>query len=918
MSRDALVVGINTYESEQLISLKAPAEDAEAVAKLLSQCGDFRVRRLPEVKDKENNSVRVGRKTKVALTQLEEALVQLFKPTGTNIPDTALFYFSGHGLRKDLGIQEGFLATSDVNPHLSNWGLRLKWLRELLQESPIRQQIVWLDCCYSGELLNFNDADPGDRGKGRDRCFIAASREYEVAYEETAGNHGILTAALLQGLNPRRQPTGAVDNLTLVDFINQRLRGATQRPIQVNSGDKILLTGRGAEAINPIQGGICPYRGLAYFDWNSEDPKYFYGRTALTDQLLEKIRQGNFVAVLGASGCGKSSVVRAGLLHQLQLGQKLGGSNQWNIKIFRPGEHPSRSLAYAFVNPGLSEIDQAKQAMKAEELIAAGTVGLSKIIQAFKANRVVLVVDQFEEVFTLCKDNTERQRFFECLLNTAERLGNVLTLVITMRADFYGKCTEKEYAGLTDKIQANLVTVSPMKEGELEQAIIEPARQVGLEIEQELVTQIIEDVEGSPGSLPLMQYTLTELWKQRVVNRLTLSAYKRLGGVKGTLQKRATEVYEKLQAEEQQTAKRIFLALTQLGEGTEDTRRQVYKQDLVTAQESVSTVDLVLQKLTDAKLIVTNELVARNREAERVAVVDIAHEALIRHWTLLQTWISENRDALVTKRVIEIASQEWFDQGKPEDELAYLLQGPKLGNAEEFIEKYANAVGLSNTGQEFVRVSQAKRDDLLRQKERLLQEEKERDQRERDQLKQLLEQEEKARQAESRALEKEKEARKADQRRNYVITGALSIVLITGGIAGWFSWQQQQQSQKALQVFKDQALGIEVGTPEIIRILEDSLNEARTLEKKGGKETERAIAYYRKIRIEAKKLGIELEEHPEKFQSNEERDIKHLSENSEKFLIQVIRNYRMPVLEAQLNPNNPTIGEKKKPLLIQI
>jgi uncharacterized caspase-like protein len=183
MIRDALVVGINTYSYECLPKLTAPAQDAEAIAKLLERYGQFNVKRLPSIKDKENNTVRIGQKTQVSLTQLEEAIVQLFKPEGKNIPDTALLYFSGHGLRKKRGIQQGFLATSDVNPDSGNWGLSLQWLRQLLQESEVKQQIIWLDCCYSGELFNVAEADPGDRGKGRDRCFIAASREFEVAYE---------------------------------------------------------------------------------------------------------------------------------------------------------------------------------------------------------------------------------------------------------------------------------------------------------------------------------------------------------------------------------------------------------------------------------------------------------------------------------------------------------------------------------------------------------------------------------------------------------------------------------------------------------------------------------------------------------------------------------------------------------------
>ncbi|PHM09181.1 caspase family protein [Nostoc sp. 'Peltigera malacea cyanobiont' DB3992] len=176
MSRDALVVGINTYSYARLKNLTAPAQDAEAIAKLLENYCEFNVKRLPAVKDKPNNTICVGQKTGVTLTQLREAIVQLFKPEGRNIPDTALLYFSGHGLRRNQGIQEGFLATSDVNPDLEKWGLPLQWLRQLLQESEVRQQIIWLDCCYSGELLNFEEANPGDRGKGRDRCLLPLPR----------------------------------------------------------------------------------------------------------------------------------------------------------------------------------------------------------------------------------------------------------------------------------------------------------------------------------------------------------------------------------------------------------------------------------------------------------------------------------------------------------------------------------------------------------------------------------------------------------------------------------------------------------------------------------------------------------------------------------------------------------------------
>ncbi|MEH1806138.1 nSTAND1 domain-containing NTPase [Nostoc sp.] len=694
MSRDALVVGINTYD--RLKSLNTPAADGEAIAQILQQYGEFRVTRLPAVKDKENETIRIGKQTKVSLTQLERAIVQLFKPDGKP-PDTALLYFSGHGLRKNLGIQEGYLATSEVNPDAGNWGLSLQWLRRLLQESEVRQQIVILDCCYSGEVLNFAEADPGDRGKGRDRCFIAASRDFEVAFEEINSQHSVLTAALLKGLEPKQDRW--VSNYTLVDLLNQEHHPFPQRPIFANSGEAINLTRKwNSSPVNSIVqvSAICPYKGLSYFDCTEADANLFYGRTALTDELLEKVRSGNFLAVLGASGSGKSSVVRAGLLYQLKLGRRLSGSDTWQLKIFRPGINPLQNLALTFVESELSNIDRASQLAKAEELIAKGAVGLGQLITAAQTQRVVLVVDQFEEAFTQCQDITKRQQFFEYMLGALQRDDNKLCLIITMRADFFGKCLEQEYGGLAKKIPEHLVTVTPMNWEELETVIIKPAEQVNLAVEPELVSQMIADVEDSPGSLPLLQYTLTELWQQRTEERLTLTMYSKLGGVRGTLQTRATEVYESLSLEEQQATKRIFLELTQLGEGTEDTRRQVLQGDLVTSQHPEGVIYRIIQRLADEKLLVTSTL------SNQIAVVDVAHEALIRHWLLLRKWIEESRDILRQKRKIEAAAIEWRDRRRVKD---YLFQGKRLREAKDFQKQQTENLRLSDLAIEFIQAS---------------------------------------------------------------------------------------------------------------------------------------------------------------------------------------------------------------------
>lgn len=720
--RDALIVGINTYEYPRLKGLKAPAQDAEAIARMLTKYGNFRVRRLPAVKDKENleNDLgRVGQTTPVTLTQLEEALNQLFLPEGDYTPETALLFFSGHGLRKQKGRRyEGYLATSDVNPDKHHWGFSLQDLREILQYSPVRQQIVWLDCCHSGELFNFkensqetifleeenlDEADPGNQEE-RDRCFITASRAFEVAREKASGTHGLLAAALLKGLNPEERPDGWVTTHTLADFINQELKTETQRPLCHNSGSPIILTTCKPQSVNSPDEGICPYKGLEYF--KQEDAHFFWGRTALTDELIEQVRKNNFIALLGASGNGKSSVLRAGLLHQLNLGVKLTGSNRWQIyQPFTPGEHPIQNL---------------------EAVIGRSAHEWNQLVTEAETSRVVLVVDQFEECFTMCKDSREREQFFDCLLSAVEREDNKLCLVLGMRADFLGKCAE--YAGLASKLDKHLVTVKPMTSKELKEAIIKPAEQVGLGVQEQLVTRMIEDVADSPGSLPLLQYTLMELWKARrepLMNWLTLFSYEQLGGdkggIKGILEERANKVYESLNEEEKPVAQRIFLELTQLGE-VADTRRRARKEDLINSQHSEALLDGVIRKLAEARLITTTEagLSATSAQSKSQdsqptqtnalkpsklkpnAVIDITHEALIRHWEKLRHWVEDYRIPLEIEHRIEADARGWAEQGRPE---SLLLREGRLAEAQNYKKDYLNLGFLDGVAQEFIEES---------------------------------------------------------------------------------------------------------------------------------------------------------------------------------------------------------------------
>ncbi|NJN73136.1 MAG: peptidase C14 [Limnothrix sp. RL_2_0] len=713
MSRDALIVGISQYQ--YLKKLNAPAVDAEAIAQCLEKDGDFRVTRLPEkiVTDDGLKKPEVSGTQSVSQDKLEAALEKLFLPESSQAPDTALFYFSGHGLPDSsrLNDEKGFLAVSGTDPKNPKTGISFRWLQCLLAKSPVKQQIIWLDCCHSGGvIINVGAANPGN-GSSRDRCFIASSRDFESSWSDLNSPYSVMTKALLDGLEPNRLPGRWIDTFALADYVNQQLQGELQTPICTNFGEAIKLTRSDqVEAVEKpdtqTDSGICPYKGLEFFDCNDEDPKYFFGRDKLVDELLDKVRTSNFMALVGASGNGKSSVLRAGLLHQLKIGRRITGSENWQIRITRPDKNPLENLALAFVAEDLSDLDRAAELGKAKGLLEEGAEGLKRLIQVSSAPRVILVIDQFEEVFTRCEGQEEREAYLACLMGALAGTEAKLCLIIAMRADFVGKCLEHEYSGLAQRVQENMISVLPMQKAELEAAICQPANQVGLEVEQTLVTQMLNEIAGAPGSLPLLQYTLKELWQRREKNQLTFAAYQELGGITGTLDKRATEIYNGFGTKiEKDAVRHIFLKLTQLGDGTEDTRRRVLQSNLIAEPKySAALIEKAIAKLADPenRLIVTSEVTRKGAKEERQAIVDVAHEALIRNWRLLRQWLGENRDRLRQQRKIEASAESWREQGQKK---GYLLQGLPLNEAKLFQQVHQEDFPLSDIARQFIKKS---------------------------------------------------------------------------------------------------------------------------------------------------------------------------------------------------------------------
>ena len=726
MGRSALTVGISTYSYYGLKNLEAPARDAEAIAQQLEvSFSPFQVERLPGVKDKINDGLKTGKSSQVTLRQLQEALVRYFKPRGTTYSDTSLFYFSGHGLYDDL-TGKSYLATSDTNPEDNKWGYALTDLSALLRDSPVKRQIIWLDCCHSGGLIAVKDANPGEQS-GYSRCFVAASQEIESAYELTSGSYSVLTDSLLQGLNPERVPGEWVDTLSLCAFVNQYLKNIRktypQRSLFLNVGEPIDLTyikagSASLEGLNELQVDVCPYRALNAFDFTPEDVKVFFGRTALTDELLAQIYEYNFLAVLGPSGSGKSSVVRAGLLYELQQGKRRSGTEVWHILlIIRPGESPLRNLAGVFI-PEILRTKKKGEALLSSslsDLKARGADALVDLVKEDYEQPVVLVVDQFEEIFTLCRGSQEKEQerkdFLDCLFGAVDTLAGQFRLVITLRADFLGKCLEQSYGNLAGRIKDCRIDITPLTDSELDEVINKPAATGGLQVAPYLQERLKEHIKEAPGSLPLLEYALTELWRDwhtryisddaNVSNQLTFESYDRIGGVAGALEKQANAVYESFAEStvKQGLVQRIFLELVQPGEETEDTRRQVLKRELISEIHPEAMLDEVLGKLVEARLVVTDEVPTGNDLS--VVVIELAHEATIRHWQQLRYWLNNHRQDLPLIREIRKAAKLW--QANKSNK--YLLTGIRLEQALNCVERYRELGFFSFEAQDFVRVS---------------------------------------------------------------------------------------------------------------------------------------------------------------------------------------------------------------------
>ncbi|AGY58671.1 AAA family ATPase [Gloeobacter kilaueensis] len=563
--------------------------------------------------------------------------------------------------------------------------IHLLWLNRELRSCSNGQQLVILDCPGASALEEW--VEQLRNGARRSQCLIASS---------SPGDH--FAQALLATLKAAEPSAG----LSAANWAFQlQALGDLALHIELSGPPSVIEVlpvhfAATAQQARTTALNICPYMGLRAF--GEQNAPYFFGREALTRQLLQHIAQAPFLAVVGASGSGKSSVVQAGLIAQLRQGRHLPGSQDWWIQSFKPGAQPLSALSQRLADSGTPR-ERALDQERIEGLLHLGTEGFVQWLRTRPEPMVVLVIDQFEEIFTLASP-TDRQLFLDLLLGALFCAADRFKLVVTLRTDFIAPCLEIPALAAYLNSSHELVP-SCLNEQEYRQVILGPAQKVNLGVEPELVEVLLQELTQSPGELPLLEFVLEQLWEKRTDGGLTLQSYQQqIGGLRGALENKAQAVYSALSPESQACARWIFLSLTQLGEGTEDTRRRIPRSELSVERYPAPLVEETLQALTAAKLVVVgaeaSESAGRSRgiaEADsfdafkQEITVEVAHEILIRYWSTLRWWLDENRTRLRAQRQIEQAAQLWRQRAFQPD---FLLRGVRLAEAEEIYTRHSD------------------------------------------------------------------------------------------------------------------------------------------------------------------------------------------------------------------------------------
>lgn len=413
-----------------------------------------------------------------------------------------------------------------------------------------------------------------------------------------------------------------------------------------------------------------PYKGLHAF--NTVDAEDFFGRDAFIEKLLSRLQeahpQQHFLALVGPSGSGKSSLLKAGLIPALRNGA-LPGSGKWFVVDMIPGMHPIDKLEAALIRVAANQASQLREQLQRDE---RGLLRVADIVLPADNSELVIIVDQFEEVFTLVEDETARQHFLDLLRAAISDVRSRVRVIVSLRADYYDR--PLHYPEFGELIRSRMETVLPLTAQGLERAVRGPAERVGVTFEQGLVEHIVSTMNYQAGALPLLQYALTELFDHRQGRVMTHAAYQEMGGAIGALANRADEIYTGLTLKGQALARQMFLRLVTLGEGAEDTRCRTAQSELLSLTDDRELMEEIIEHFAVYRLLLLD-----HDPHTREATVEVAHEAILREWDRLRGWLNESREDIRQERVLARAAQEWKLHNQ---DISYLLRGARLEQVE--------------------------------------------------------------------------------------------------------------------------------------------------------------------------------------------------------------------------------------------
>ncbi|MFM7600497.1 MAG: caspase family protein, partial [Pseudanabaena sp.] len=654
MARYGLVVGVASYK-KPLGNLSKTEGDAKAVNDLLKQHGDFA-----------DIQVLMG---EVTAEQLDDALKRLMKQADKS---EALIYFSGHAVvvKRTSNKVRGYLALSDTILKIKNGdligienGYELEDLSSLCGEANLSNLVILLDSCHSEILLEESHgflqreiAEDTFKGMPKDYFLVSACRKFEEAYAMKSESYSIFTGAMLRGLaRERANERGIVYTGTMFDYVFEQLRGTGQEAVSFGYGRALRIVDYRAVVAKSEVDETCPYVGLNAFD--EKTAKWFFGRDEALNRLREKLGQRAFVFVVGVSGSGKSSLVRAKLMPEYK-------DRGYQVFVMKPRTSPLGQLKTVLTEK-LNDADQ-DQIEAIEDFLDDGD--LLAAVELMPQKPILLVIDQFEEVFTLCRQicrqKTEQRKFLKMLADVAQTADVVnLVIVATIRADFLGECTD---ANLDKIINEQMVWLSPMNEAEFKEAIAKPAQVQGYELGEGLLDAILADIENEPNCLPLLEFALQELWTHRdqQTGKLTYDIYRNvLKGIKGTLNDHANKLYASQLKKSESRSKwmrRILLNLLRVGQDVKDTMQPAKRETLVAYgqnDDEKKEIELVLLALegNDGRLL-------NAYKEQGVAMVDLAHEALIDGWEMFKEWRSQDRDLRRLGDRINDDFKQWQNQ----------------------------------------------------------------------------------------------------------------------------------------------------------------------------------------------------------------------------------------------------------------